>query len=146
MTISEKAAYIKGLADGSELDKQSKEGKILYEVIDLLGEIGAALTELNENDLNIGDELDAIYEELEELEDAIFEEDDEDDHECGCGDDCDCDDEDFMISITCPNCGEEIVIDESILDAGSLRCPNCDETLELEIIEDDEDEEEEEDD
>ena len=28
MTITEKAAYIKGLAEGLELDKDSKEGKL----------------------------------------------------------------------------------------------------------------------
>ena len=34
MTLTEKAAYIKGLMDASELDKNGKEGKILAAVVD----------------------------------------------------------------------------------------------------------------
>ena len=37
MTISEKVAYLKGLADGLDLDKEpSKEGKIIAKIIDVL--------------------------------------------------------------------------------------------------------------
>ena len=39
MTISEKVAYIKGLAEGMELDTDSKEGKIINAIIDALGDI-----------------------------------------------------------------------------------------------------------
>ena len=142
MTISEKAAYIKGLAEGCELDTTTKEGKILAAVIDLLGEIGEAIAEIEENELNIGDELDAISEDLADVEEIVYDEDDDDDCDC-CDDDCDCcgDDEDFMVSVECPSCGEEIVVDESILEIGKLECPNCGEKLELEIEEEEEDEE-----
>ena len=46
-----------------------------------------------------------------------------------------------MVSVECPSCGEEIVVDESILEIGKLECPNCGEKLELEIEEEEEDEE-----
>ena len=39
MNVSEKAAYIKGLVDGLELDGTTKEGKVLAAIIDLLGDI-----------------------------------------------------------------------------------------------------------
>ena len=35
MDICEKIAYIKGLADGLELDTDSKEGKIIAAIVDL---------------------------------------------------------------------------------------------------------------
>ena len=38
MDICEKIAYIKGLAEGLELDTEKKEGKILTAIIDLRGD------------------------------------------------------------------------------------------------------------
>ena len=40
MEISEKVAYLKGLAEGLQLDGETKEGKVLLAIIDVLdGEI-----------------------------------------------------------------------------------------------------------
>ena len=36
MTLSEKAAYIQGLADGLDLDETTKEGKLIAALIDLV--------------------------------------------------------------------------------------------------------------
>ena len=43
MTISEKVAYLKGLADGLDLDQEtSKEGKLIAKIIDVLEDVGFA--------------------------------------------------------------------------------------------------------
>ena len=136
MTISEKAAYIKGLAEGCALSTETNEGKVLHAVIDLLGDIGAKLVELEENDINLGDDIDAISDDLSDIEEIVYEDDDDDFY---CGDDNCCCDDDFMGSVECPSCGEEIMVDESILAAGKLECPACGEKLELEIDDDEED-------
>lgn len=146
MTISEKAAYIKGLADGYGLSEETSEGKILSSVIDLLSDIGNKLAELEQNDFDFGDELDAISDDLAEVEEVVYGDYDYDDDYyddgCCCDDPCCCgDDEDFMVSVECPTCHEEIVVDESILAVGKLECPNCGEKLELEYEYDEEDEE-----
>ena len=47
MTLTEKAAYIKGLMDASELDKNGKEGKILAAVVDLLDDMAETLADAN---------------------------------------------------------------------------------------------------
>ena len=40
MTISEKVAYLKGLADGLDLDQEtSKEGKLIAKIIDVLEDV-----------------------------------------------------------------------------------------------------------
>ena len=39
MEITEKVAYLKGLADGLGLDAESKEGKVLLAMIDVLDDI-----------------------------------------------------------------------------------------------------------
>ena len=47
MTISEKVAYLKGLADCLDLDKEpSKEGKIIAKIIDVLEDVGFAVEDL----------------------------------------------------------------------------------------------------
>lgn len=139
MTTSEKVAYLKGLADGLALDTDTKEGKLLAAIIDVLGDIASDLEELDDNALDLGDEIDALSDDLADVEDYVFG-DDED--ECfGCEDDgyYDEDEEPVFYEVTCPACDNTITIDEDILDLGSISCPNCGETLEFELDEDDED-------
>ena len=46
MEITEKVAYLKGLAEGMELDTNKKEGKLLAAMIDVLEDIPLELEEL----------------------------------------------------------------------------------------------------
>ena len=39
-------------------------------------------------------------------------------------------------SVVCPTCGEEIYLDESLLDKGGIQCPACGEELEFDFGED----------
>ena len=49
MTISEKVAYLKGLAEGLDLDTaKSKEGKLISVMIGILEEIGMSIEDLEE--------------------------------------------------------------------------------------------------
>ena len=130
MSLVEKAAYLKGLADGMELDTDKKETRLLKSVIDLLNDMAASVEELEDSTENIESELDEVAEELLGIEHALecdcdsFE--DEDDDACGCG-------EEFYYQVACPTCGEEITVDESILDLGKIQCPNCGEELEFDL-------------
>ena len=111
MTISEKVAYLKGLAEGLNLDtEKSKEGKLISVMIGILEEVGLSLEDLDENTTALGEELDAVSDDLADVEEIVYG-DDED--ECGCG----CEDEDFF-EVECPNCGEKFAIDLSDEDDG----------------------------
>ena len=46
MTISEKVAYLKGLAEGMELDTEKKEGKLLAAIIDVLDDIALEIADM----------------------------------------------------------------------------------------------------
>ena len=146
MNVSEKVAYLKGLADGLGLDKDEKNGKLIAAIIDTLDSVAVELEDLNENHLAIGEELDAISEDLSDVEEFIFSLD-EDDDDCDC--DCDCDDccgdhdEDYVFEVKCPACGAEIEADESDIIMGEIPCPACGEKLEFEFDDDDEDEDDE---
>ena len=152
MTISEKAAYLKGLMDGMDLDTEKAEGKMIAAIVDLLGDMAKRVKDIEETTIAISDELDEIEEDLDAIEDFIMDEDDEDwDDEEDLDDEDWADEEDLeegfdfgdedstIYEVECPVCGEVINFDEDTLEDGSIPCPNCGENLEFSF--DDEDEE-----
>ena len=128
MEITEKVAYLKGLAEGLGLDTESKEGKIIAAMIDILDDVALEIEDLKDAQMELGDGLDAVSDDLEDVEDIIYGED-EDDFE---DEDEEEDDEDCYAT-TCPNCEETIYFDESILADGEVICPNCGEKLEFDL-------------
>ena len=125
MEISEKVAYLKGLAEGLALDTESKEGKLIAAIIDVLDEMSIRFEDIDDNLVDLEDGLDAVSDDLSEVEEALYEMDEDEDEEL------DVDAEYF--EITCPVCQEEIVFDEDTLDSGEIRCPNCGEKLEFDL-------------
>ena len=123
MTITEKVAYLKGLADGLAIDtEKSKEGKLISVIIDILEEMGMSIEDLEENTTALGEELDAVSDDLADVEELLYEDDDDEDED----DECCCDeDEDDFFEVECPNCQEPLVIDEDVLEAGVIECPSC---------------------
>ena len=153
MTISEKAAYLKGLMDGLNLDTDKAEGKMIAAIVDLLGDVTRRLTDVEETTIAISDELDEIEEDLDAIEDYILDEEEDEDYEDeededeeegwdGWNEDdeegFDFGDEDSIIyEVECA-CGERINFDEETLEAGSMICPNCGELLEFSMEDEDE--------
>ena len=131
MGVSEKLAYLKGLAEGLALDSESKEGKLFAAVIDVLDEVSEELEEL-EDDLedleeeleDIEDGLDAVSDDLSEVEELLYELEEDDDED---------EDEEDCFMTTCPACEEEIFFDETVLEDGEVVCPNCGEKLEFDL-------------
>ena len=111
MEISEKVAYLKGLAEGLALDTDTKEGKLIAAIIDVLDDMAEKFVDLED--------------ELCDVEEALYEMDDEDEE--------DYDDDESYFETTCPVCQEEIVFDEDTLDSGEIRCPKCGEKLEFDL-------------
>lgn len=134
MGITEKVAYLKGLAEGLSLDKDSKEGKLFAAIIDVLDDMALEIEDMQELQMELSEGLDAVSDDLEDIEDIVYEEWDEDDDE----DEEDEEDEEEEDSedcyaTTCPTCEEEIFFDESILEEGEVICPNCGERLEFDL-------------
>ena len=127
MTISEKISYIKGLAEGLALDVNTKEGKVLAAIIDLLGDMVDEIDAIDEACAEIGEQLDAVDEDLSALEDDFYYDEDEDEDE---------DDEYFdddVYEVECPNCHEIIYLDEAMLEEEEMACPSCGTRLEFEF-------------
>ena len=136
MEITEKVAYLKGLAEGMELDTEKKEGKLLAAVVDVLEEmakddIALEIADMKADQEELYDGLDAVSDDLEDVEDAVFGEDDEDEEDVYEYEEPE-EDEDCYAT-TCPTCEETIYFDESVLEDGEVICPNCGEKLEFDL-------------
>ena len=160
MTLYEKAAYLRGLADGVDFDKTTPEGKVLAALLDLVGDIADEVEAINDDIVDLQDYVEELDDDLADVEDFLDEECDGDCENCDCEgdcdecefgdcddcdcDDCDCDDcdcDDGFFMVTCPSCGEEVYFDETI-DTDNFTCPACGEPFSCEFVEEDEDDEE----
>ena len=128
MTTPEKVAYLKGLAEGYGMDPATREGKLLATVLDILTDLAVDVDDLGSEVMELSEGLDAVSDDLEDVEDLLFGEDDP----CSGCSDCD----DLFYEATCPDCGEVVSFDEAILDSGSIECPGCGATLEFDEDED----------
>ena len=134
MDICEKIAYIKGLAEGLNLDETKPEGKVLAAIIDLLGDITEEICDIEDGCDELMEQIDAVDEDLADLENFIYEDDEDDDDDCDCDcDDCDCDCDDQLYEIECPACNDTIYLDEEMLEEEGMVCPNCGTDLEFDF-------------
>lgn len=125
MTITEKVAYLKGLAEGLAIDtEKSKEGKLISAIIDVLEDMGLSIEDMENNMDELAEEMDAISDDLADVEEDLY----------GDGDD---EDEEFF-QVECPNCGELLEIDQDALEEGVIQCPGCDQKFALDLFDDDE--------
>jgi len=118
--LYEEVAYLKGLAEGLEISEETKEGKIINKIVDVLESFADAIVELEEEQIELIDYVESIDEDLSDIEDDIYEEEDDDDE--------DDDDEEYnYIEMECPNCNDFVEIDEDLLynEDIDIVCPNC---------------------
>jgi len=132
MTITEKVAYLKGLAEGMKLTPESNEGKLLLAMIDTLDDMALTVSDLEDSVAELSAQVDEIDDDLGSVEEDLY------------GDECDCDDddgdEDFddtLYEVECPSCGDVICLDEGMLEEGEIDCPNCGEKLEFDFEDED---------
>ena len=127
MTISEKVAYLKGLAEGLNLDtEKSKEGKHISVMIGILEEVGLSIEDLEENALALGEEIDVLSDDLADVESVVFDEDENDEEDY----------DDDWFEVECPTCEEPLIIDDEALAEGFIQCPNCQSKFSLDLSDD----------
>lgn len=126
MTVTEKAAYLKGLAEMAHFDGDTDEVKIIKALVDTIDEMALSIADLEDEVAMLTEQVDAVDEDLGDLEEYVYDDECDDDDEC---DGCDGD----YYEVECPACGEKICLEESMLDEDSIECPNCGETLEFDF-------------
>lgn len=118
--ISNRAAYLKGLADGLKLNTESAEGQLIDGILNLLGEMAEELEMLDSEQAFLADKIDEVEEVIDMVADEVYA-DDEDDE---------------FYTLVCENCGAEIDVTGDDLDDiadGVFACPECGEIIELDF-------------
>lgn len=142
MKLTEKMSYLQGMLDGMEIDGSTKEGKALLQMSEVMAELVLYVEDLQSQVDELTELCDILDEDLGQVEEEIF--DCDDCENCGeCFDDDDFEDDEFddddfnlddddeLYEVTCPTCGDTILVDEGMIDEGSINCPNCNELLEF---------------
>lgn len=123
--LSDRVAYLKGLAEGMEIVEENKLGKLLYAVIETLGDVADAIQQLADDHEELDEYVESIDDDLAEIEEALF--DDEDHEEEDYEDD---DDDDDLIECECPHCKNTVFFDAEAFDLSENHvCPNCGKAL-----------------
>ena len=130
MGITENAAYLKGLFEGYQLDKSTKEGKIISEMLTLMCDMADKIAALEADNKELHEYVEELDQDLGAVEEDLYFDDDEDYDDY---DDLN-DDEDYegeeceYYELECPSCGEIICFDDS-LSTDEITCPACGEKI-----------------
>lgn len=148
MTLSEKVAYLKGVAEGLKFDPdKSAEGKLISIMMDILEHVALNAEENDDSIQALADQLDDVSDSLALVEDYVYSDEfteDDDDDEDDAEEALEALEEDGFFELECPNCSDTLVVDKSVLDSGSVTCPGCGQEFDIELgYEDEEDSEEE---
>ena len=137
MGITEKAAYLKGLFDGYEIDSAKKEGKIIKELLELVSDMADKIDALENDNAELHEYVEELDRDLGELEEEIYftDEEDEDSYDDLNDEDNEYENDATYYEIICPSCGEKVCFDDS-LEIEDLVCPACGEKInDVEITE-----------
>ena len=131
--LGEEVAYLKGLAEGLDIDDKSKEGKMISKIVEILGSFADTVEELEYSVVYLEDqveelqyEVEELQQDVEDLEEWLYDED-EDDYDEYDDEEEEDDEELSFIEMECPNCSEIVEIDEELLfdDSVDVVCPSC---------------------
>ena len=138
MNLTERIAYIRGLAEGLKLDENKDEVKVINAMIDLLENMAYDVAEMEDIVDDVCDQVAEIDGDLAEVEEEVygweddrFEYDDDEDDD----DDDPFDDDEPYYEVTCPSCNETTIVDEDALIEGGLDCPYCGAEIEFDFSE-----------
>ena len=124
---SDRVSYLKGLADGLKLDTEKSEGKLIEKILEVLTDITAEIDSIREDHDDLSSYVEAIDNDLSDLEDVVLEDDDFEDED---EDEDDEDEDDSVVEYTCPHCGEEMTFEVDSFDFDEdYLCPNCHQPL-----------------
>ena len=77
MTLTEKVAYLKGLMEGLNINKDTAEGKVLCAMADILEDMSTSVVDLEDSMAEVQGYLDELDDDLADVEDILYEDEDE---------------------------------------------------------------------
>jgi DNA-directed RNA polymerase subunit delta len=131
--IKERLSYLQGLAEGLNVGENSPEGRVLVGIIDLMREVTQSLEHLQMKQDQVEEYVEAIDDDLTDLENEFYDDYDEDLEGLELDSDDDIEDNGIeYIEMTCPNCGETVFVDHDVFENDEIvevLCPECNETV-----------------
>ena len=127
--ITDRTAYLRGLAEGMKLDREVNEQRLILEMLDVMDEMSHQLADVNDSVDELNEYVEDIDNDLSDMENVLF---GDDDCDC-CDDDCDCCDDEDLYEIECPACHDTVYLDEDMLEEDGITCPNCGTELEFDF-------------
>ncbi len=122
-----KVAYVRGLADGLDLDMSSKGERIISEIIGVLEELADSITSLQQAQSELESYVESIDRDLWDVEEMLNEEMDEAEEDADYQKEED--DSENYIEVECPECHDFVCFDADLLEGDDIieiTCPNCD--------------------
>ena len=123
--LTDRISYLQGLAEGMRLNPEKDSHRLILGILEILGDVGESYEALAESHKELSEYVDAIDEDLAEVEAEFYDDgaDDADEDE---------DDGDFesTIEYECPHCHKMVNIDPDDVDFDDeTECPFCGEDL-----------------
>ncbi len=131
--LRRRVSHLVGMAQRYDVGSRSREGKIIEEMIDVLRDLTLDVEEVSANQVEIEDFLDELDEDLLDVEEEIYDDDDN----VGLDDDDTLDDEELLddgfdeepsyIALECPVCHQESSYNGELFDRDGIQlsCPHC---------------------
>lgn len=116
-SIISRSFYLKGLIEGLGITNETKEGKAITELANIVKDMAIEIEDLQIAQEEIETYIDDMNDDLCDVEDEIFE-NDEDEDKC-----CD-------VHVECPHCNETVHLETNIFnEKEKVTCPSCHEAI-----------------
>ena len=129
MDIKEKAAYIKGLAEGSGVNDATNEGKVIVKLIELVEQMSERICDLEAECVELREYIEEIDEDLGAVEEDLYltDEDEDEEYDPDFEEDFENDfDDSGYDELICPACGEKLG-DIELCEGDCDACEGCEE-------------------
>ena len=74
--ITDRTAYLRGLAEGMKLDREVNEQRLILEMLDVMDEMSHQLADVNDSVDELNEYVEDIDNDLSDMEDVLFGDDD----------------------------------------------------------------------
>ena len=137
--LTDRISFLKGMAAGMKLNMDKDANKLMLEMLTVMGEMAEEMAAMAEKHNDLNEYVESIDDDLAELEETLFGEEDGEELDEDMDGEEDEDDltEDDLILYACPHCGHELEFRASDVDFDEdFLCPVCNKPIFPEVEDD----------
>ena len=137
--LTDRISFLKGMAAGMKLNMDKDANKLMLEMLTVMGEMAEEMAAMAEKHNDLNEYVESIDDDLAELEETLFGEEDgeELDEDMDGEEDEDGLTEDNLLLYACPHCGHELEFRASDVDFDEdFLCPVCNKPIFPEVEDD----------